>query len=134
LFKPGVDTSDIANTSLTDECIVNPESCPGHEIFKGIQASLGAGRFHRIYYRGHKAYEMTVPDLYFYLWFPPNTNTVAILALRRQFTETSSHALLHAILDHEAGQAPGDVPLPVLTPDATPASPPALQPTGSPQP
>jgi hypothetical protein len=134
LFKPDVDTSDIANTSLTDKCIVSPETCPGHEIFKGIQASLGAGHFHRLYYDGHKAYEMFLPDLNFYLWFPPGTNTVVILALRRQFTDVASMALLHGLLDYESGRQPADVPLPRPTVDATPAIAPVLEPLGSPAP
>ncbi len=130
LFKPEVDTSDIASTEITDQCVVTPESCPGHEIFKSIQSSLGSGHFHRLYYKGRKAYEMLLPDLTFFLWFPPNTQTVAILALRREFGNSSSQALLKALLDYEAGRAPAPVPISSPAPAATPSSTP-LEPTPS---
>jgi len=111
VFKPSVDTSDLTDAKA-DYCLDNPDSCTGHEVFAGIQQSFGGGHFQRVYWHGERAYTQRLSDQYVYVWFPPGTNTVAMLILRSQFSAASSDALFHALLDYENHRTATPVPIP----------------------
>jgi hypothetical protein len=111
VFKPKVSTEDMTD-NMSDHCVSNPEECPGHEVFKGVQRSFGSGRFQRIYIQNERVYQMELSDQRVYVWFPPRTETMTLVILRRQFTAPSSNALVTALLDYQHGRKPSPVPLP----------------------
>ncbi len=111
VFKPGVDTSDLTDAKA-DYCLDNPGDCTGHAVFAGIQQSFGGGHFQRVYWHGERAYTQKLNDQYVYVWFPPGTDSVAMLILRSQFTAASSDALFHALLDYENHRTATPVPIP----------------------
>jgi len=111
LFKPEVDTSDLTDR-YSDYCISKPEECTGHEAFKLVQKSLGAGRFHRLAYDGEREYVMQLIDQRIYVWFPARTETMVLLILRNQFTAGASDALFHALIDFENNKSPAPISLP----------------------
>ncbi len=111
LFSPEVQTGDMVDNQ-TDFCVQNPDSCPGHEVFKGIQRSLGGGRFDRIYRDSERAYVMQLPAQRIYIWFPPRTDTVVMLILRKQFTAAASDGVFQGLVDYQHGLTPSPVPIP----------------------
>jgi hypothetical protein len=111
LFKPKVSTEDMTD-NMSDHCVANPEECPGHEVFKGVQRSFGSGRFQRVYVQGARVYEMQLSDQRVYVWFPPRTESMTMVILRQQFSKPSSDALVVALLQYQHGGAPSPVPLP----------------------
>jgi hypothetical protein len=124
LFKPKVTTEDMTD-NMTDHCVSNPEDCPGHEVFKGVQRSFGSGRFQRVYLQGERVYEMQLSDQRVYVWFPPGTESMTMAILRKQFTASSSEALVMALLQYQHGLTPSPVPLPgpplpAVVPSASP--------------
>ena len=150
VFKSDVDISDIDDERRVLECAQNAVECPGHEIFKGIQANLGGGRFDRVYYRGYeRAYRMDLTDQHIYMWFPPGTHSMVTLILIGEFTPESATLLFQGLIDYQHQQAPQPVPLPspnqvsatpspplrgaetILPPSESPA---ALSPSASPSP
>jgi hypothetical protein len=121
VFKPDVDVEDINDESMTGHCVDTPNDCPGHEILRGFQSNLGGGHFHRLYYRGQRAYVTDLPDQRVYVWFPRGKESMVILDLIRQFTESSAaDDMFHALVDVEQGRTPGQVQVPVIKPAATP--------------
>jgi hypothetical protein len=111
VFKPKVSTEDMTD-NMSDHCVSNPEECPGHEVFKGVQRSFGSGRFQRVYVQGERVYQMELSDQRVYVWFPPGTETMTMVVLRKQFTAPSSDALVVALLQYQHGRTPSPVPLP----------------------
>jgi hypothetical protein len=111
LFKPRVTIDDINDESQTAACTDNPDDCPGHEVFKGIQAQF-QGHFHRIYHGGERVYELVLSDQRVYLWFPPHTETMVLLVLLHGFGPASSDALMHALVDVEHHRTPATIPPP----------------------
>jgi len=121
LFKPDIEDSDINDESKIKFCTDSPEECPGHEVFKGVQQSLGIGRFHRIYFRNYeRAYEMNLPDQRIYVWFPPRTESMMMLILIGQFGQPASDSLFHALLDFQHQRQTGSIPLPTIAPASPP--------------
>jgi hypothetical protein len=113
VFKPDVDVEDINHESQSGHCASHPKECPGHEILKGFQATLGSGHFHRVYYQDQRAYVADLPDQRIYVWFPPGKETMVILDLILKFTESSAaDDMFHALLDLENGRTPDQLPQP----------------------
>lgn len=122
LFKPEYTVDDINDDSRDVECQQSPLDCVGHQIFEGIQCSFGNGYFHRIYFLGERAYTMQLPDQTIFLWFPPNTETMAMMILLGQFPVDNATVLFQAILEYEHHQAPQTVPVPTIKPGPALAS------------
>ena len=111
LFKPKVDTSDLTD-QMTNYCIDNPLDCTGHEALEGLQRSLGSGQFVRVHIDKERVYKMQLSDQQIDLWFPPGTQTMEMLILRKQFTAAASDALLKALIDLQHRLQPSPVPIP----------------------
>lgn len=104
LFKPDVSIEDINDEEKSGECTVHPEACPGHDVLRGFQASLGSGHLHRLYYRDQRAYEIDLPDQRLYVWFPKGKETIVILSLLSHFTASGeADRIFHGLLDHQLG-------------------------------
>jgi len=110
-FTSDVDTEDLQD-SRTVYCTENSDDCSGDQAFKGIQADIGNSRFQRVYVDGWRGYLMTLSDQRIYLWFPPHTQTMVLMVLRSGFTQQSSDALFHALVDSEQHRTPVSVPIP----------------------
>jgi hypothetical protein len=114
LFKPTLSVDDIDDDGLTAYCTDNPDDCPGHQVFKGIQADF-QGHFHRLYHAGERVYQLVLSDQTVYLWFPPHTETMVVLVLLQRFGAASSTALMNALVDFEHHRTVQPVPLPSPT-------------------
>jgi hypothetical protein len=116
VFKPEYTIDDINDESLNTTCQQDELQCVGHQIFRGIQCTFGTGYFHRVYVQGERAYTMVLPDQTIFLWFPPHTQTMALMVLLGQFPVANANDLFRAVLDHQHHRTPQAVPVPVIQP------------------
>jgi hypothetical protein len=116
VFKPEYSIDDINDESLDTPCQQGELQCVGHQIFRGIQCSFGSGYFHRVYFHGERAYTMVLPDQTIFLWFPPHTETMALMVLLGQFPVANANDLFQAVLEYQHHRTPQAVPVPVIQP------------------
>lgn len=128
----------IVEGSVQVEQLVGSLQTGDQEVRRGIEQSLGGGSFHQLsipvvlfdggclcpgtytlvpvrnqaLHRHQSVLEEDLPDLRVYLWFPPRRDVLVVVALRKEFTEQSSDALVLALLDRALGVPPGPVPIP----------------------
>lgn len=120
VFKPEYTVDDINDESLDTTCQQDELQCVGHQIFRGIQCTFGSGAFHRVYFLGERAYTMVLPDQTIFLWFPPHTETMALMVLLGQFPVADANDLFHAVLEYQHHRTPQAVPVPVIQPGPQP--------------
>jgi hypothetical protein len=120
VFKPQYTVDDINDESLDTTCQQDELQCVGHQIFRGIQCTFGSGYFHRVYFLGERAYTMVLPDQTIFLWFPPHTETMALMILFGQFPVADANDLFHAVLEYQHHRTPQAVPVPVIQPGPQP--------------
>jgi hypothetical protein len=116
LFKPQYAIDDINDESMDTTCQQDELQCVGHQIFRGIQCTFGSGYFHRVYFLGERAYTMVLSDQTIFLWFPPHTQTMALMVLLGQFPVADATDLFHAVLEYQHHRTPQAVPVPVIQP------------------
>ncbi|HEV7680322.1 MAG TPA: transglutaminase-like domain-containing protein [Candidatus Dormibacteraeota bacterium] len=116
VFKPDYTIDDINDESLSSTCQQDELQCVGHQIFRGIQCTFGSGYFHRLYVQGERAYTMVLPDQTIFLWFPPHTETMALMVLLGEFPVANANDLFRAVLDYQHHRTPQAVPVPVIQP------------------
>jgi len=128
VFKPEYDVDDINDQSLDTACQQGELQCVGRQIFRGIQCSFG-GHFHRIYFQGQRAYTVVLSDQTVFVWFPPHTETMALMVLLGQFPVANATDLFQAVLEYQHHRTPQAVAVPVIQPgsqlrlDAGPSGP-----------
>ena len=105
LLKPQYTTDDLVE-SMTQHCAANPDDCPGHEIVKTIQKNLtsGNGGGQRLYWHGERYYSFQLPGQRLFLWFPPHTETMAVMVLRDEFGARAMQGTVQALIDFENGR------------------------------
>jgi hypothetical protein len=120
VFKPEYTIDDINDESLDTTCQQDELQCVGHQIFRGMQCTFGSGYFHRIYVLGERAYTMVLPDQTVFLWFPPHSETMALMIVLGQFPVADATDLFRAVLDFQHHRTPRAVPVPVIKPGPQP--------------
>jgi hypothetical protein len=120
VFKSEYTIDDIDDESMDTTCQQDELQCVGHQIFRGIQCNFGSGYFHRIYVLGERAYTMVLPDQTVFLWFPPHTETMALMILLGQFPVTNADQLFRAVIEYQHHRPVQAVPVPDIQPGPQP--------------
>jgi hypothetical protein len=79
-------------------------ACSGQ--FRDVRVADEPLRFHQ------RLYVSVLPDQRIYLWFPPQSQTMAIVVLRGQFPQLSADELVLTLSDHQHGAPLVAVPVP----------------------
>ncbi len=102
-LKAKYSTDDLVE-SKTQYCAANQDDCPGHAIVRSIQQNLSAGTGQRLYWHGERFYFFQLPGQRLFLWFPPHTETMAVLVLRDELGTTGALDVVHALIDYQNGR------------------------------
>jgi Transglutaminase-like superfamily/TgpA N-terminal domain len=120
-------TTDDLVESRTQYCAANQDDCPGHAIVRSIQDNLSAGTGQRLYWHGERFYFFQLPGQRLYLWFPPHSETMAVLVLRDELGVAGALDVAHALIDYQNGRQFAAPHTPSvedeIAEDATPGSP-----------
>ena len=120
LFKPDIVIDDINDESKSGYCTRHPNDCPGHEVFKGFQESLGSGHLRRLYSGEQRAYAIDLTGQRLYVWYPKGQDTMVILNLLADaIDDDASLKLFHELVDSVNASTPASPSAPRTTDDPT---------------